>query len=176
MRPHSIIQNTGSKKTSIKEKQSSAQESAMTMCLQVQAVLRSKHDPSMVCPCSPQVTNRARNMEGVHHKEHDSTCMQSVWDATNMDIHHYKVPNARWAAENTQPCVLIQSYKTQGQKKSSRKEEQSSAQESAMTMCLQVQAVLRSKHDPSMVCPCSPQATNRARNMEGVHHKEHDST
>ena len=24
-----------------------------------------KHDPSMVCPCSPQVTNRARNMEGV---------------------------------------------------------------------------------------------------------------
>ena len=37
-----------------------------------------KHDASMVCPCWPQVTHRARNIEAVQRKEHDSTCLQFV--------------------------------------------------------------------------------------------------
>ena len=47
-----------------------------------------KHDASMVCPCWPLVTHRARNIEAVQRKEHDSTCLQFVLDATTMDIHH----------------------------------------------------------------------------------------
>ena len=31
-------------------------------------------DASMVCPCGSEVTHRARNMEAVPRKEHDSTC------------------------------------------------------------------------------------------------------
>ena len=65
-------------------------------------------DASMVCPCGSEVTHRARNMEAVPRKEHDSTCRQSVWDATTEDIHHDNlVPNTWWAAENTQPCVRM---------------------------------------------------------------------
>ena len=45
-------------------------------------------DASMVCPCGSEVTHRARNMEAVPRKEHDSTFRQSVWDATTEDIHH----------------------------------------------------------------------------------------
>ena len=37
-----------------------------------------QRDASMVCPCRPQATHRARNMEAVQRKEHDSTCLQSV--------------------------------------------------------------------------------------------------
>ena len=47
-----------------------------------------ERDASMVCPCWPQVTHRARNIEAVQRKEHDSTCLQFVWDATTMDLHH----------------------------------------------------------------------------------------
>ena len=65
-------------------------------------------DASMVCPCGSEVAHRARNMEAVPRKEHDSTCRQSVWDATTEDIHHDNlVPNTWWAAENTQPCVRM---------------------------------------------------------------------
>ena len=35
-------------------------------------------DASMVCPCWPHMTHRARNMEAVQCKEHDSTCLQFV--------------------------------------------------------------------------------------------------
>ena len=48
----------------------------------------SQHDASMVCPCVQQAAHRARNMEPARCKEHDSTCPQSVWDATTVDIHH----------------------------------------------------------------------------------------
>ena len=45
-------------------------------------------------------------MESARCKEQHSTCPQSVWDATTVDIHHEaKVPNTWWAAEDTQPCV-----------------------------------------------------------------------
>ena len=45
-------------------------------------------------------------MEPARCKEQHSTCPQSVWDATTVDIHHEaKVPNTWWAAEDTQPCV-----------------------------------------------------------------------
>ena len=56
---------------------------------------KSEPDASMVCPCWPQVTHRARNMEAVQCKEQDSTCLQLVWDATTVDIHHdNKMPNS----------------------------------------------------------------------------------
>ena len=45
-------------------------------------------------------------MEPARRKEQHSTCPQSVWDATTVDIHHEaQVPNTWWAAEDTQPCV-----------------------------------------------------------------------
>ena len=45
-------------------------------------------------------------MDAAQCKEHHSTCPQSVWDATTVDIHHdAKVPNTWWAAEDTQPRV-----------------------------------------------------------------------
>ena len=41
-------------------------------------------------------------MESVLCKEQNSTCQQTVWDATTMDTHHDdQVPNTWWAAENT---------------------------------------------------------------------------
>ena len=47
-------------------------------------------------------------MDAAQCKEHHSTCPQSVWDATTVDIHHdVKVPNTWWAAEDTQPRAHI---------------------------------------------------------------------
>ena len=63
-------------------------------------------DAAMVCPVRHIKTNKARNMEAAQHKEPNSTCPRSVWDATNLVIHQEnKVPKTWWAAENTQPCV-----------------------------------------------------------------------
>ena len=61
----------------------------------------------MVCPASHIATHRVRNIDAVQHKEQHSTCPQFVLDATNRNVHHESlVPRRRWAAENTQPCVL----------------------------------------------------------------------
>ena len=39
-------------------------------------------------------------MEAAQHKEPNSTCPRSVWDATNLVIHQEnKVPKTWWAAE-----------------------------------------------------------------------------
>ena len=62
---------------------------------------------SMVCPASHVATNRGRNIDAAQHKEQHSTCLQFVLDATKRNVHQEtKVPRRRWAAENTQPCVL----------------------------------------------------------------------
>ena len=62
---------------------------------------------SMVCPASHVATNRSRNIDAAQHKEQHSTCLQFVLDATKRNVHQEtKVPRRRWAAENTQPCVL----------------------------------------------------------------------
>ena len=74
---------------------------------------KSEPDASMVCPCWPQVTHRARNMEAVQCKEQDSTCLQLVWDATTVDIHHdNKMPNSMvgcWEYTAMRPHV-VQTY------------------------------------------------------------------
>ena len=63
-------------------------------------------DAPMVCPVCHIKTNKARNMEAAQHKEPNSTCPRSVWDATNLVVHQEnKVPKTWRAAENTQPCV-----------------------------------------------------------------------
>ena len=72
---------------------------------------KSEPDASMVCPCWPQVTHRARNMEAVQCKEQDSTCLQLVWEATTVDIHHdNKMPNSMvgcWEYTAMRPPVLV---------------------------------------------------------------------
>ena len=74
---------------------------------------KSEPDASMVCPCWPQVAHRARNMEAVQCKEQDSTCLQLVWDATTVDIHHdNKMPNSVvgcWEYTAMRPHV-VQTY------------------------------------------------------------------
>ena len=74
---------------------------------------KSEPDASMVCPCWQQVTHRARNMEAVQCKEQDSTCLQLVWDATTVDIHHdNKMPNSMvgcWEYTAMRPHV-VQTY------------------------------------------------------------------
>ena len=61
----------------------------------------------MVCPAGHIATDRVKNIAAVQHKEQHSTCLQCVLDATNRNVHHKSfVPRRRWAAENTQPCVL----------------------------------------------------------------------
>ena len=71
---------------------------------------KSEPDASMVCPCWPQVAHRARNMEAVQCKEQDSTCLQLVWDATTVDIHHdNKMPNSMvgcWEYTAMRPHVV----------------------------------------------------------------------
>ena len=150
-------------------------------------------DASMVCPCASEVTHRARNMEAVPRKEHDSTCRQSVWDATTEDIHHDNlVPNTWWAAENTQPCVRMHHTCHQSKapfehqpKSLSRKRTQKDATSMLSAMTIHgstdyqqnpTSLLILLDFDASMVCPCGSEVTHRARNMEAVPRKEHDST
>ena len=146
-------------------------------------------DASMVCPCGSEVTHRARNMEGVPRKEHDSTCRQFVWDATTEDIHHDNlVPNTWWAAENTQPCVRMHHTCRQPKAPSKNQLTLTSRNKTQSQRCLQqyMDALTTNKiqkgllilldFDASMVCPCGSEVTHRARNMEAVPRKEHDST
>ena len=105
---------------------------------------------SMVCPASHVATNRSRNIDAAQHKEQHSTCLQFVLDATKRNVHQEtKVPRRRWAAENTQPCVLYGNVHPNLQGKCT-----TSSTHHKTTTAL----------GASMVCPASHVATNRGRN------------